>query len=168
MTLNRYVVATALGLFLLMAAGHVLAGAGDTTTVTVTGTLVDAPECTVNGNNTVLVDFGDNIVTRKIDGVNYTEPMRVTLNCNSYVKDDMILTIRAANGAGFGTGLVGTDVKGLGIRLMADGQAISAGDPISFTYPTVPSLSAVLVAEDNTTLTSRPFTGTGTLVIQYQ
>lgn len=168
MTLNRSRL-PALSLLLSLMSGQALAvQEGDTTTVTVTGTLVDAPECTVNGNNTVLVDFGDNIVTRRIDGVNYEEDIDVRLSCNSQVKDDMTLTIRAAAGAGFGTGLVGTDINGLGIRLKAGGQVVSAGAPISFVYPTVPKLSAVLVAEDNTTLVARPFTGTATLVIHYQ
>lgn len=168
MARRHFIAITAVGQLLLMAAGHALAvSEGDTTTVTVTGTLVDAPECIVNGNNAVLVDFGDNVVTRKIDGVNYEEEMKVTLSCNSYVKEDMTLTIRAAD-ASFGTGLVGTDVEGLGIQLKAAGQNISVGAPISFVYPTVPKLSAVLVAQDNTALTSRPFTGTGTLVIHYQ
>lgn len=168
MTLNRSALLQALGMIMALHALQAPAAEGDTTTVTVTGTLVDAPECTVNGNNAVLVDFGDNVVTRKIDGVNYEEEMKVTLSCNSYVKEDMLLTIRAATEAGFGTGLVGTDTKGLGIQLKAAGKPISTGVPISFIYPSVPRLSAVLVAQDNTTLTARPFTGTGTLVIQYQ
>lgn len=169
MTVKPSVVITALALLLLMAAGHALAvSEGDTTTVTVTGILVDAPECTVNGNNTVLVDFGDSVVTRKIDGVNYEEPMKVTLSCNSPVKNDMTLTVRAMKDPGFGTGLVGTDTEGLGIQLKAAGQNIRAGEPISFIYPTVPKLSAVLVAQDNAALRSGTFEGTGTLVINYQ
>lgn len=159
----------AAALLLSLYAGQTLAVAeGDTTTVTITGKLVDALECTVNGNNTVLVDFGDNIVARAIDGSNYHEDINVTLSCSSYVKNDMTLTILAAKDAGFGSGLVGTDKTGLGIQLYSGGTAMKAGDPISFVYPVIPKLSATLVAEDNTTLTSGTFKGTGTLVINYQ
>lgn len=157
------------GLLLSLTTTQTLAVAeGDTTTVTVTGTLVDAPECTVNGNNTVLVDFGDSIITRKIEGEFYQKDIVFTLVCNSYLKNDMTLAVRAAKDAGFGTGLVGTDVTGLGIQLKSGGINLKAGDPVSFEYPTVPKLSAVLVAEDNTTLPSGKFEGTGTLVINYQ
>lgn len=167
MTLKRSLVIVALGLLLVY--DHALAvSEGDTTTVTVSGTLVDAPECTINSNNNVLVDFGDNVITRNIDGVKYEEPMTVTLSCKSRVKDNMTLTIRATKDAGFGSGLVGTDTKGLGIQLKAAGKNIRTGDRISFIYPTVPKLSAVLVAQDNTSLRSGKFEGTGTLVINYQ
>ncbi|AVZ00440.1 hypothetical protein DAI21_22755 (plasmid) [Lelliottia sp. WB101] len=169
MTRYPYRTLQALSLLLPLYAGPALAvEEGDTTTVTISGTLVDAPECTVNGNNIVDVNFGDSVVTRLIDGVNYRKEIPVTLNCNNPVKYDMTLSIRAARDAGFGSGLVGTDVEGLGIQLYSGSVMLKAGDPVNFVYPSVPGLSAVLVAEDNATLTSRTFSGTGTLVINYQ
>lgn len=140
---------------------------GDTTTVYVTGTLVDAPQCTVNGNDKIDVDFGDDMITRLVDGVNYKTPLIYALSCTSLAQQGLTLTINGS-AASFGTGLLKTDKAGLGIRLYNGSTALIPGTPVTFTYGSPPTLYAVPVAQDNTTLTAGAFSGTGTMVFAYQ
>lgn len=140
---------------------------GDTTTVYVTGTLVDAPQCTVNGNNKIDVDFGDDLITRLVDGVNYRTQIIYTMSCTSLAQQGLTLTINGTD-AGFGSGLLRTGKDGLGIRLYKGTTAITPGQAINFTYGSPPELYAVPVAKDNTTLTAGTFSGSGTMVFAYQ
>ncbi|PNF13570.1 hypothetical protein A6J71_00110 [Enterobacter cancerogenus] len=150
-----------------MATPVMAASEGDTTTVYITGTLVDAPQCTVNGNNKIDVDFGDNLITRLVDGVNYRTKIIYAMTCSSLAQQGLKLTINGTN-ASFGTGLLRTDKDGLGIRLFNGSTFINVGQAINFTYGSPPQLYAVPVAKDNTTLTAGNFTGTGTMVFAYQ
>lgn len=148
---------------------------GDTTTVTVTGFLVGAPECTVNGNNRIDVDFGEEVYIREIDGITYKRlPLAYTLSCTSLVYTKLKLAI-TGRPAAFGSGLLGTDKAGLGIRIFHGDTILPAGDGIAeyinFTWNgsgSGPALYAVPVAEDIATLTPGAFSGSGTLVLEYQ
>jgi type 1 fimbria pilin len=144
-----------------------LAAEGDTTMLNVSGVIVDAPQCTVNGNNQVNVNFGDAIVTRKIDGQEYKQPIQFSLVCISPQSTAMRLAI-SGDPPSFGSGLIKTNREGLGIRLFYGTTPLASGSWVNFTYPTVPALYAAPVALDNTTLTGGTFTGTATVVINYQ
>ncbi|WP_318373707.1 fimbrial protein [Enterobacter sp.] len=144
-----------------------MAASEDVTTVYITGTLVDAPECTVNGNNKIDVDFGDNLITRLVDGVNYRTKIIYVLTCTSLAKQGLTLTINGTS-ASFDSRLLRTNKDGLGIRLYSGSTAINPGQAINFNYGSSPELYAVPVAQDNTTLTAGDFTGTGTMVFAYQ
>ncbi|HGM5490598.1 TPA: fimbrial protein [Serratia fonticola] len=145
----------------------VFAAEGDTTTLNVSGVIIDAPQCTVNGNNLVNVNFGDTIVTRKIDGQEYKQPIQFSLVCTSPQSTAMRLAI-SGEPPNFGSGLIKTDREGLGIRLFNGTTQLAAGSWVNFTYPSVPALYAAPVALNNTTLTGGTFTGQATLVINYQ
>lgn len=147
------------------------AAEGDTTTVTVTGVLVAAPECTVNGNNQIDVDFGDDVLIGRIDGSTYKKTALVySMLCDDPVSTSMKLSVNAAADAGFGTGLIGVGKEGLGIRLFNGTSPINAGDAVNFTYDgsSLPSLYAVPVAENISTLSAGGFSGSATMVIDYQ
>lgn len=144
----------------------------DTTKVTVSGTLIGAPECTVNGNNLVDVDFGDSIVTHFIDGETYMKKELIySLSCTGLNSTRMKITVRGTE-AEFGTGLIKTSIAGLGIQLMNGTTKIKAGEYINFTHDgttsALPKLSAVLVAKDAQALKASAFTGAGTMVLGYQ
>lgn len=145
----------------------VQAAEGATTTVYITGTLVDAPECNVNGNNAVDVDFGDNITTRQIDGLNYKKQIVYTLSCSSMASNGMRVSVVGAQ-ASFGNGLIGTDKTGLAIQLWNGSQKLANATMVDFTYPDIPELWATPVAQDNTMLTAGTFSGNASLIISYQ
>lgn len=131
------------------------------------GTLINAPNCTVNGNNKVDVDFGDNIVTRQVDGLNYSQPIKYDLDCASIAVNGLTVSVRGAS-AVFGTGLVDAGRAGLAIQLWNGNTRLANGETVSFTWPATPVLRATPVAQDNTTLTAGTFNSTASLVLSYQ
>ena len=144
-----------------------LAANGDVTTVNVFGTLVDAPECTVNGNNAVDVDFGDEVIIRRVDGLNYKKMIIYALSCNSIAANGMKVAITGTP-ATFGSGLISAGKTGLAIQLWNGSEKLANATPVNFTYPDTPELYATPVAQDNLSLTAGIFSSTATLVVSYQ
>ncbi|QGN36345.1 fimbrial protein [Klebsiella oxytoca] len=159
------------GAILLLSGGQVTAAEGDTTTINITGTLIDGPQCVIDGNDTIDVKFGDDLITRKVDGTTYKKEIQYGLSCTGLTSNALKLTIRGSLSS-FGSGLLLTTKGGLGIRLFsgADGNTVlTPGNYVNFNGETnKPKLWAVPVAQDNTTLTAGSFSGTGTMVIEYQ
>lgn len=152
---------------LAMTAGSAAAAEGDTTTVYITGTLVDAPECTVNGNDRVDVNFGDELVTYQVDGQNYKKQIDYTLNCTGLAGSGLTMTLNGTP-AGFSAALFKTDNDGLGIRISDESGPVSPGGTIRFNYNAQPKLYAVPVAQNAASLDTGPFSGSATMVIAYQ
>ncbi|AYD43038.1 exported pilin protein [Yersinia kristensenii] len=138
-----------------------------TATVNVSVTIFAAPPCEINSNNTINVSFGDSVLTSNIDGVNYKQPVNYTLNCTAAASNALKISIKG-NGATFDTSLLKTSNSGLGIKLMRDGQPLALNATSNFTYPNVPALQAVLIKQTNATLSTGYFSGTATLVVEYQ
>ena len=153
---------------LALTAGSAAAAEGDITTVYITGTLLDAPECTVNGNDRVDVSFGDDVVTYQVDGQNYKKEIVYTLNCTSLAGQGLTMTLNGTP-AGFNDALFKTSNDGLGIRILDGSNPVSPGGSIRFNYNSAqPVLYAVPVAQNAATLDTGPFEGSATMVIDYQ
>lgn len=135
--------------------------------MTFSGGLIDTPDCTINDNRTIDVDFGDNIITRQVDGVSFRAPVVFTLSCVNLPGNGLQLSIRGS-GADFGSGLISTDKAGLAIQLWREGDKISNNAMVHFSYPDIPALWATPVARDNATLTAGAFSGAASLVLRYQ
>ncbi|CFR06270.1 fimbrial protein [Yersinia kristensenii] len=138
-----------------------------TATVNVSVTIFAAPPCEINSNNTINVNFGDTVLTSNIDGVNYIKPVNYTLNCTAAADNALKISING-NGATFDTNLLKTSNSGLGIKLIRDGQQLALNTTSNFTYPNVPVLQAVPIKQTNATLSTGYFSGTATLVVEYQ
>jgi hypothetical protein len=93
---------TIIRMHLMMAGAALLFGwqasaaEGDTTTITINGTLIDGPQCVIDGNNTVDVKFGDDLITRLVDGVNYKKEIQYGLTCTGLNSNALKLTIRGS------------------------------------------------------------------------
>ncbi len=135
--------------------------------ITFHGTLISAPQCVINTNDMIDVDFGNDIITSQVDGVNYKKQIEYTLYCVSPAKQGLTLAISGTT-ASFNAGLLKTSKTDLGIRLFDGSTILLPGAQVKFNYGSEPLLYAVPVAQDNTTLTAGPFTGTATMVIAYQ
>ncbi|MGA4650076.1 hypothetical protein ACK6WK_22150 [Citrobacter portucalensis] len=163
MTLPIRALATGL---MMMTTMPVTALEKDTTTVNIKGLLVEGPQCIVNGNDKVDVDFGDNLITRRIDGVEYKTVIIYDMTCTGLAQQGLKLTINGIDG--FEKGLLGTGKEGLAIRLYKDDSILNVGEATTFTYGKHPTLYAVPVAKDNTKLEAGVFFGLGTMVFAYQ
>lgn len=143
---------------------------GDTTTVYVTGTLVNVPKCTVNGNNNVDVSFGSDIITYQVNGVNYKKQIPYTLTCTGLTLQGLKITLNGTP-ASFNNALFKTSNTGLGIRIInaATSAVIPPGGEVKFNYFYAhPVLYAVPVAQNAATLSTGRFDGSATMVIAYQ
>ncbi|HGE8486156.1 TPA: fimbrial protein [Serratia marcescens] len=135
--------------------------------VTISVTVLAPLPCTLNGGKPIEVNFGDEIMTTRIDGSNYRQPVDYGLSCNGPWKNAMRLQISGA-AAGFDGTLLKTSVNGLGIGLLRDGARIPLNDWQNFTYPSMPKLEAVPVKQNGATLPTGEFTASATLRVDYQ
>lgn len=147
---------------------------GDTTAITVTGTIIDTPQCTVGGKGLVEVDFGDDVYIYLIDGKDYKKKsVAFTLTCQNMEQNAALkMAFKSTQTAGFGSGLLGTSKEGLGIRLYNGNMELTAGTYINFNYTgsssDIPMLYAVPVKKEDASLTSGFFYSSGTMIIDYQ
>lgn len=156
----------ALNLFILVPVSYA-SSPGDTTYINITGTLVDTPECVVNGNDIVDIDFGNDVLISRINSGNYKKQIAYSAICGAVAQNGLTITIRGKD-AGFGSGLLGAGKEGLGIRLYEDTNIVSAGEEIQFDYPNFPNLYAELVKDDKSTMSTGEFLGSATMVIGFQ
>ncbi|MBE0150343.1 fimbrial protein [Serratia sp. PL7] len=156
------------GLYItLLLASPLTVAAPSASLVTVTVTVQAAP-CEINGGQPIEVDFGDDLITTRVDGHNYRKPVPYSLDCQGATSNAMTLEIQGTS-AGFGFNVLGTDKANLGIAMMlSDGQPIPINSPIRFTYPNVIGLAAVPVKFPGTTPQAGGFSAGAVLKVGYQ
>lgn len=136
------------------------------TTVTVKVTVVKPP-CTVNGNKPIEVDFGD-VMTTRIDGSNYRQPVNYTLSCTGGDALNAMKLQVQGNVASFDATALGSDQAGLAVRLQNGTTTLPVNSWLNFNYPSKPALWAVPVMKIGATLTGGMFTAAATLNVDYQ
>lgn len=138
------------------------------TTVTVKVTVVEAPPCVINNNQTIEVNFG-NVMTSRIDGSNYEQTLYYTLSCTGNASNALKMQIVGTQaGSGFTGNVLQTDAAGLGIALRNGGSAMALNSWTNFTYPTLPVLTAVPVRAAGAGLSGGDFSASATMRVEYQ
>lgn len=154
---------------LIASSPYSLASDGGTTTLTITGNIVE-PDCVINNNQQIVVDFGE-VLTTRIDGSNYETPIVYTLSCANLIRNTLKINIKGT-GASFDSQLYMTDVTGLGIQVYGAGKAVIVPNSgtLNFTYAanSPPALYAVPVKQTSATLPNGVFNGSATMVFSYQ
>ncbi len=155
---------------LCLSAANSLAADGGLTTLTISGNIVE-PDCVINDNQQIVVNFGE-VLTTRIDGANYETPINYTLSCANLIRNTLKINLKGT-AASFGDGkLFMTDVSGLGIRVQNAARTVITPNTgtVSFTYAnnSPPALYAVPVAQANATLPDGAFNGSATMVFSYQ
>ncbi|CNK15690.1 exported pilin protein [Yersinia mollaretii] len=135
--------------------------------VNVTVNIFAAPPCVINSNSMITVDFGDDLLTSRIDGVNYMKPVNYSLNCTAAASNAMKMSIKG-DGATLDASYLRTSNTGLGIKLMNSGQPFALNTALNFTYPAVPVLQAVPIKQTSAALATGLFTAAATMVVEYQ
>lgn len=136
------------------------------TYVTIRGNVIAPPPCVINNGNTILVDFGE-VMSTRIDGQRYKQPVNYTAECTKMPTNAMTLAI-TGNTAGFDAGLLQTEITGLGVRMLYQGRQLNLGEKVKFTYPVFPALEAVPVRDMTAVLTGGDFSAVATLELDYQ
>ncbi|ARZ01922.1 fimbrial protein [Yersinia ruckeri] len=128
------------------------------------GTLIEPPPCIINGDKPINVDFGDSVVTTKVDGVNYKRPVDYTLNCENSQTSILKIQIKG-NASAFDSTILLTSSPNLGIQIFSDGVKLSVNEWDIFAHNTPPVLEVVPIKNKNAILKGGKFDATATLLI---
>ncbi|MFX2482801.1 fimbrial protein [Serratia marcescens] len=137
------------------------------TTIKVTVTIVAPPPCVINNNNLIEVNFGNDVMTTRIDGSYKKQPVVYSVECKNAPNNAMKLQIQG-NSAGFDGEVLQTNKDGLGVALLRNGNRQPINSWINFTYPTKPTLEAVPVKQAGATLRGGDFSAGATMKVEYQ
>lgn len=131
------------------------------------GSLIEQPPCVINDGKLITVDFGNEVMTTRIDGKNYTETVDFSLDCSAAVGNAPLKLRVAGAKAGFAEALDGL-VPGLGIALFLDGQPLKPNEWQTFASTVKPEIKAVPVKDSAVTLDGGSFRVLASLEMEYQ
>lgn len=155
-------------LWALWATGILLSGSAQADNMRFYGTLIEPPPCVINGNQPIEVNFGDDVMTSRVDGTSYKKmPIAYQLNCTGLFNNALRMQIEGI-GAGFNNKLLNTNKGNLAIALLNNGTALGVNSWFNFTYPTKPTLEAVPAKNPTGALTGGAFSATATMKIDYR
>lgn len=114
--------------------------------------------------------FG-NVIINRIDGTNYQQDAKYTLNCGNKVSDDLRMQLKG-NTAVINGETVQHGYRRPGVRIenAADNSLFAVGENnwTPFNVNTQPQLKAVPVKQSGVQLTPSEFNATMTMVVDYQ
>lgn len=137
------------------------------TTINITGTVIAPLSCVINDNQTITVDFGNDLVTTRVDGSNYMKTVDYTLVCKNNTSNAIKMKIEGS-ATSFNNSALQTEQADLGIELHAGGQPLPINSWLNFTYPNKPLLEAVPVKRTGGALEAGAFSAAATLMVDYQ
>jgi len=136
------------------------------------GTLITPPPCTLNGDNTLEVHFGDRLGIKKVASGIYRQPVNPGLSCEPGVSSWQLTLSWSGTPADFdgadNATVVSAQQAALGVKLYADGQPLALNEKLAISASAMPELEAVLVQAPDTELEDGPFTARGTFRAEYQ
>lgn len=132
------------------------------------GTLVEPPACTINSGGNVDVDFGNRVGVKKVDGVNYLQPMNYQISCVPDANAWRMTLEIAGETATYDKAGVITNITDLAIQIRQNGVPFELNKPIAINPTNPPQLEAVPVKRPGSTLKEGAFEATATLKAVYQ
>ncbi|VEI15219.1 Minor fimbrial protein prsF precursor [Serratia plymuthica] len=144
-----------------------LRAVADTAMVTIKVTVIAPPPCTINGDQTIDVDFGSELLTTQIDGSNYIKTVDYSLECKDNTSNAMKLKVQGS-ATTYDASALQTNMADLGVALKANGNPLTINNWVKFTYPDKPVLQAVPVKRAGSTLSGGDFAAAATLMVDYQ
>lgn len=124
--------------------------------------------CTINNNQNVTVNLGDDILLDEIDGNNYKKILPLNVNCSDTSFQDVLKLTINGTGAGFDPDVLETTTNGLGIKLISSGRQIKIGEPISFSRSIIPDIYAIPIKKDGAKIQGGKFTAAANVKIEYE
>ncbi|WP_436893398.1 fimbrial protein [Siccibacter turicensis] len=145
-----------------------LAGADNTAQLTVTVTIL-LPPCDINNNQTIDVDFGNNVITTEVAQGVYEKPVNYTLDCSGMDTSRTLKMRIAGTGASFDNNVLKTSVASLGVKIKKNGADYPINSDISFASQSdKPVFTAQLVQETGSRLPTGAFSAGATMTVDYQ
>lgn len=132
------------------------------------GVLNESLPCSIGNDAVMEVDFGEAVVIKKIDGVQYRHDIAYQITCSASA--NLVRLSFEGVPVAFDTSAVQTSVAGLGIRLLRDGQPFMMNTPVTVDMQNLPVLSVVPVVPSDPTQWPSPggFSALATLRADYQ
>ncbi|ANS41592.1 fimbrial protein [Serratia inhibens] len=161
--LKRYLPGCGLASLVLLYCSQVQA----VTTIKVTVTIVAPPPCVINNNNLIEVNFGNDVMTTRIDGSYKKQPVVYSVECKNAPNNAMKMQIQG-NSAGFDGEVLKTNKDDLGVALLRNGNRQPINTWVNFTYPNLPKFEAVPVKQAGATLSGGAFSAGATMQVEYQ
>lgn len=131
------------------------------------GTLTELPPCKINDDKPIEVNFGNEVVTTRVDGSNYRMAVNYGVTCTGQSSSAMKIQIQGT-GAGFDSTVLQADKTDLGIALFNNDKKLALNTWLNFTYPTFPKLEAVPVKKTGATLVAGAFKAGALMIVDYQ
>lgn len=135
--------------------------------MTFKGTLIDSPACTINQGVDSYVDFGKDILTTKVDGINYMKEANYGIDCISSVNNSLRMRLEG-RGTDFDPKAVLTDNNNIGVAMYVGGARTGVNEWFNFTYPSKPVIKLVPVKRPNIVLKGGKFSGYVQFKVDYQ
>lgn len=137
-----------------------------TATVTVKVTVV-APPCEVNNNNLIEVNFGNDVMTTRVDGEYKKMPIVYSVQCQGEAAGAARIRIEG-DSAVFDAGVLNTNKTDFGIELLNGGKRLPINSWLNFSYPSLPKLEAVPVKRGGARLSGGAFSAGATMKVEYR
>lgn len=137
------------------------------TSLTIRTVIIAPPPCVINSGGTLDVPFGNDLLTSRVDGVNYRRDVPYTVTCDSPFNNAMKLELKGT-GASFDSRVLLTRKTDLGVKLFVNGADWPLNTAVNFTHPNFPVVQAVPVKRAGSSLTGGAFDAAATLVVDYQ
>ena len=164
-------VAKSTGLRAILIGGGLMLTASQTvqadTNLTIRAVIIAPPPCVINSGATLDVPFGNDLLTSRVDGVNYRRDVPYTVRCDSPFSNALTLELKGS-GAAFDSRVLMTRKTDLGVKLFVNGSEWPLNTAVNFTYPNIPIVQAVPVKRTGSKLTGGAFDAAATLVVDYQ
>ena len=125
------------------------------------------PPCQINNNQVIYVNFGNSVITTKIDGRYNRIPIQYTIDCKSATSPNLKMTI-SGNGADFDKKALETDNNNLGIAIYNGTSQFVLNSTVNFNLENSLKLEAVLVKRKDSVLRGGKFSASATMAIEYQ
>lgn len=129
--------------------------------------IIAPPPCVINSGGTLNIPFGNDLLTSRIDGVNYRRNVPYTVTCDSPFSNAMTLELKGT-GASFDSKVLLTRNTDLGVKLFVNGADWPLNTAVKFTHPNFPVVQAVPVKRAGSQLRGGTFDAAATLVVEYQ
>lgn len=131
------------------------------------GTLILPPPCIINNDQLIEINFGDDLLASRIDGVNYSKIIDYTLDCREASGNALRMQIQGS-AATFNGALLATDEPLLGIGLKANSANLPVNTWYNLNGSAKPILSAVPVGIDFIAQPTGAFSAGATMLFEFR
>lgn len=152
---------------LMLALGFVfIAQAG--TDMTFHGTLIEPSGCTINNDEPIEVEFGNDLSIPNVDGVNYKQNINYNLECVDASSAVALKVLIVGTGASFDSSVLQTTQENLGVKILSNDQPYGINTWLNFSSDSQPILTAVPIKSIDGSLSAGEFTAGATMTVDYQ